>query len=114
MNITTLGVLPGRSNATPIYIAAKAGLSGFTESLRRLGAKENVLVTEVLPGSVASEFSLDAADEDVAAKYGQERIGPADVVESIVFALERSPAGMVEEIRIPAVGDWFVDWATYP
>ena len=65
INITTLGSRPGRSNATPIYVAAKFGLAGFTDALRRFGIKDGVLVTEILPGSVASNFDLDDPTEDV-------------------------------------------------
>src|ERR1051326_9333954 len=59
INITTLGVLPSRSNASPIYVAAKSGLAGFTDALRRLAIKDGIRVTEILPGSIASEFDLD-------------------------------------------------------
>ena len=48
VNITTLGARPNRSNATPIYVAAKFGLAGFTDAVRRLGIKDGILVTEIL------------------------------------------------------------------
>ena len=113
INITTLGVRPGRSNATPVYIAAKAGLAGFTESLRRYAIKQGVRVSEVLPGSVASEFPPVTAPEKIIEKHGGSRYPAKDIAETIEFILTRSEAAMVEDISLPAIGDWAEDWARY-
>lgn len=113
VNITTLGARPNRSNATPIYVAAKFGLAGFTDSVRRLGIKDGILVTEILPGSVASEFDIDDPIEAIVEKYGQSRVHPRDISEAVVFSLSRSRAGMVEELGIPSVGDWLEDFSRY-
>ena len=113
VNITTLGARESRSNASPVYVAAKFGLAGFTDALRRLPIKDGIHVTEILPGSVASEFSLDASVDEVSAKYGNRRGPPVNIVDALMFALTRSPATMIEEIRIPAVGDWLEDWSRY-
>jgi len=113
VNITTLGAREGRSNASPVYVAAKFGLAGFTDALRRLAIKDGIRVTEILPGSVASEFSPDTPVNEISAQYGNQRVPPIDIVESLIFAITRSNAAMIEEIRIPAVGDWFEDWARY-
>ena len=114
VNITTLGARPSRSNATPIYVAAKFGLAGFTDAVRRLGIKDGIVVTEVLPGSVASEFDIDDPIEVIEEKHGQSRTHPRDVAEAVVFSLSRSRTGMVEELGLPSVGDWFEDYSRYP
>ena len=113
VNITTLGARPNRSNATPIYVAAKFGLAGFTDAVRRLGIRDGILVTEILPGSVASEFDIDDPIEAIVEKYGQSRVHPRDIAEAVVFSLSRSRAGMVEELGIPSIGDWFEDFSRY-
>lgn len=113
LNITTLDSRPNRSNATPIYIAAKAGLAGFTEALRRLAIKDGIQVTELLPGSVASEFGIDATCEEVSGRHGNRRVTPQDIVDSVVFVLTRAPFSMIEELRIPSAGDWFEDFGRY-
>lgn len=113
VNITTLGARPSRSNATPIYVAAKFGLAGFTDAVRRLGIKNGILVTEILPGSVASEFDIDDPVEAIVEKYGQSRAHPRDIADAVVFSLSRTKAGMVEDIGLPAVGDWFEDFSRY-
>ena len=113
VNITTLGARPSRSNATPIYVAAKFGLAGFTDAVRRLGIRDGILVTEILPGSVASELGIDDPIEAVEEKHGQSRAHPRDIAEAVVFSLSRSRTGMVEELGIPSVGDWFEDYSRY-
>ena len=113
VNITILGAREGRRNASPVYVAAKFGLAGFTDALRRLAIKDGIRVTEILPGSVASEFPPDASADEVLAQYGNRRVPPADIVDALIFALTRSEAAMIEEIRIPAIGDWFEDWSRY-
>ena len=113
VNITTLGARPGRSNATPVYVAAKFGLAGFTDAVRRLGIKDGILVTEILPGSVASDFDIDDPIDAVMQKYGQSKAHPRDVAEAVIFSLSRSKTSMVEEVGLPSVGDWFEDFSRY-
>jgi len=52
VNITTLGARPMRSNASPIYVAAKYGSAGFTDALRRYAVHDGIRVVEILPGSL--------------------------------------------------------------
>lgn len=105
ISITTTGARPKKSSVSPIYIAAKFGLWGFTDALRRAAIKDGIRVTEILPGSAASDFDLADSDREITGKYGHERIPPRDVAEAVIFALSRSSAAIVEEIRIPSVGD---------
>ena len=113
VNITTLGARPNRSNATPVYVAAKFGLAGFTDAVRRLGIKDGILVTEILPGSVASDFDIDDPIGMIVEKYGQSRTHPRDIAEAVVFSLTRSKTSMVEDVGLPSVGDWFEDYSRY-
>ncbi len=113
INITTAGARPSRSNASPVYVAAKYGLAGFTDSLRRLAIKHHIYVTELLPGSVASELSLDSDEKDLKAKYGESKAHPKDIVDAILYVLTRTSTAMVEDICIPSVGDWEEDFARY-
>ena len=113
VNITTLGARPGRSNANPAYVAAKFGLAGLTDSLRRLAIKDGIRVTEILPGSVASEFDLDTEDSVVEAKHGRLRMPPREIAEAVVYAVTRTSSAMVEEIRISSADDWFEDYFRY-
>ena len=113
VNITTLGARFGRSNANPAYVAAKFGLAGLTDSLRRLAIKDGIRVTEILPGSVASEFDIDTEDSVVEAQHGTLRMPPREIAEAVVYAVTRTNSGMVEEIRISSTGDWFEDYFHY-
>ena len=113
VNITTLGARPGRSNANPAYVAAKFGLAGLTDSLRRLAIKDGIRVTEILPGSVASEFDLDTEDSVVETQHGRLRMPPREIAEAVVYAVTRTSSAMVEEIRISSADDWFEDYFRY-
>jgi NAD(P)-dependent dehydrogenase (short-subunit alcohol dehydrogenase family) len=113
VNITTLGARQNRSNASPIYIAAKFGLAGFTDSLRRLAVKSGIKVTEILPGSVASELGVDDSTEQIEHRHGLDRYPAAEVAEAVLFAVTRSRAVMIEDIALPSVGDWFQDYVRY-
>ena len=113
VNITTLGARPSRSNASPIYVAAKFGLAGFTDALRRLAIKDGILVTEILPGSIASEYGIDEPSSSALEKYGKNRYPSVDIVDAVLFALTRSPNAMVEDIGLPSIGDWGQDYARY-
>lgn len=113
VNITTLGARFGRSNANPAYVAAKFGLAGLTDSLRRLAIKDGIRVTEILPGSVASEFDIETEDSVVEAQHGSLRMPPREIAEAVVYAVTRTSSGMVEEIRISSTGDWFEDYFHY-
>ena len=113
ITITTLGVKPNRSNASPVYLSAKAGVSGLMESLRRYLINYNVKVTEILPGSVASEIKFEEGYEPVFKKYGTSRYPVSDIVDAIIFVLTRSKSAMVEELSIPSIGDWFEEGSRY-
>jgi 3-oxoacyl-[acyl-carrier protein] reductase len=113
VNITTLGARFGRSNANPAYVAAKFGLAGLTDSLRRLAIKDSIWVTEILPGSVASEFDIETADSVIEAQHGSLRMPPREIAEAVVYAVTRTSSGMVEEIRVSSTGDWFEDYFHY-
>jgi NADP-dependent 3-hydroxy acid dehydrogenase YdfG len=65
------------------YNASKFGLNGFTEAMMLDYRYENIRVSDILPGSVATEFGGAASAEDW-------KIAPADVAE-VVMGLLRMP-----------------------
>jgi NAD(P)-dependent dehydrogenase (short-subunit alcohol dehydrogenase family) len=87
--IINIGSLAGRNAFAGggAYNATKFGLLGFTEALMMDHRNENVRVSTVMPGSVATEFSRDAGS----GAHGSEwKIAPEDVAE-IVLAILRMP-----------------------
>lgn len=68
------------------YCASKAGLIAFSEALMQEVRFDNIRVSVVMPGSVATEFSGPASDKDDSWK-----LSPDDVAE-VVADLFRHPA----------------------
>jgi NAD(P)-dependent dehydrogenase (short-subunit alcohol dehydrogenase family) len=67
------------------YNASKFGLNGFSEALMMEVRYDNIRVSYLMPGSVATEFGRGSRDK------GDWALTPADVAE-VVIDLLRSPA----------------------
>ncbi|PSP55427.1 oxidoreductase [Halobacteriales archaeon QS_1_67_19] len=75
------------------YTTSKFGVNGFCRSLRKEMADEDVRVTIVMPGPVATEM------KDWAAWDGR-ALDPADVAETIAFAVSRPAHVELPEITV--------------
>lgn len=76
------------------YNASKFGLTGFTEAMMQDVRSENVRVSYVMPGSVATEFSGRASTEGANWKIWPEDI--ADIVRLLLQMPERTLVSRVE------------------
>jgi NAD(P)-dependent dehydrogenase (short-subunit alcohol dehydrogenase family) len=79
------------------YNASKFGLNGFTEALMLDHRYENVRVCSVMPGSVATEFSGDAAKS--AGDTGW-KVAPEDVAEVVALVLRMPARTMVSQVEM--------------
>lgn len=79
------------------YNASKFGLNGFTEALMLDHRYENVRVCSVMPGSVATEFSGDAAKR--AGDNGW-KVAPEDVAEVVALVLRMPARTMVSQVEM--------------
>lgn len=70
------------------YNASKFGLNGFTEAMMLDHRQENLRVTSIMPGSVATEFSGGPSDRSGDNSW---MIAPEDVAETVALVL-RMPA----------------------
>ncbi|MCU4974154.1 SDR family oxidoreductase [Halobacteria archaeon AArc-m2/3/4] len=75
------------------YTASKCGVNGFCRSLRKEMSDEDVRVTIVMPGPVASEMN----DWE---QWDGRPLNPADVAEAIVFAVSRPAHVELPEITV--------------
>ncbi len=73
------------------YNASKFGLNGFSEALMMEVRYDNIRVSYLMPGSVATEFGAPAAGRSGARDKSGWALTPADVAE-VVLDLLRSPA----------------------
>ncbi len=86
------------------YNASKFGLNGFSEALLMDTRYDNIRVSTVMPGSVATEFGRGAAaDEAGAASSKQEehwKVHPEDVAEVVRMLLQMPERTIVSQVDI--------------
>jgi len=77
------------------YCASKAGLVAFSESLMQEVRFDNIRVSVVMPGSVATEFSGPMADKDSSWK-----LSPDDVAEAVTDLLRHPGRSLPSKVEI--------------
>lgn len=77
------------------YCASKAGLNAFSEALMQEVRHDNIRVSYVMPGSVATGFS--SGDETKGADW---KIAPEDVGEVVVDLLRTHPRSLPSRIEL--------------
>jgi NADP-dependent 3-hydroxy acid dehydrogenase YdfG len=87
---------PGES----VYAATKAGIQAFAETLRKEVAEQNIKVSVVQPGSVATDMQECTDAEKRAAVAGDEMLHAVEIAEAIEFVLTRSSRADVVNLRI--------------
>jgi 3-oxoacyl-[acyl-carrier protein] reductase len=83
------------------YCAAKFGVIGFTESLSLEVRNQNIRVSVLLPGSVATNFSRTAKRESRTAETGQEigySLTPGEVASVIIAMLAQPDQAWMSEV----------------
>jgi 3-oxoacyl-[acyl-carrier protein] reductase len=94
INISSLaGKNPFTTGAA--YCASKAGLNAFSEALMQEVRYDNIRVSYILPGSVATAFSSGDA-----ARGADWKIAPEDVAEIVVNLLRHDPRSLPSRIEI--------------
>lgn len=89
-----------------VYSATKFAMTAFAEGLRmEVGKKHNIRVTNVQPGSVATELHLHSSDPEhsrMLASYGDEltQLQSADIADAILFAARAPERTNVAELFI--------------
>ena len=94
INISSLaGKNPFKGGAA--YCASKAGLNAFSEALMQEVRYDNIRVSYVMPGSVATGFS--SGDETKGADW---KSAPEDVAEVVVNLLQHNPRSLPSRVEI--------------
>jgi len=77
------------------YCASKAGLNAFSEALMQELRHDNIRVTYILPGSVATGFS--GSESTAGAEW---KLQPEDVAQAIVDVLNHPPRSLPSRVEI--------------
>ncbi len=75
------------------YNASKFGLNGLSEAMMLDHRNENVKVSYILPGSVATEFSSGSGG-------GQWKIAPEDVAEIVLMLLKTPARTLISRVEV--------------
>ena len=93
INISSLaGINPFVGGAA--YCASKAGLNAFSDALMQEVRYDNIRVTSVMPGSVATGFS---GHESRGADW---KISPDDIAESVLHLLVSDPRALISRVEV--------------
>jgi NADP-dependent 3-hydroxy acid dehydrogenase YdfG len=76
-----------REEGGEIYVATKAAIQAFSESLRKSANKDNIRVTLIEPGAVATPIQEKSPDQEREKLEKQEMILPEDVARCILYCL---------------------------
>ena len=76
------------------YCASKAGLNAFSEALMQEVRYDNIRVSYVMPGSVATEFTGDSA------KGADWKIGADDVADVVLGLLHHNPRSLPSRVEL--------------
>jgi NADP-dependent 3-hydroxy acid dehydrogenase YdfG len=96
-SISSIIKAPGES----VYVATKAGIDAFAETLRKeISEEKNIKVSVIQPGSVGSDMQERSEGEKRAAIADHEMLFAEEIAEAILFALTRSERSDVVTLRI--------------
>jgi NAD(P)-dependent dehydrogenase (short-subunit alcohol dehydrogenase family) len=79
------------------YCASKAGLVAFSEALMQEVRFDNIRVSVVMPGSVATGFSRRAAEDDGDVSW---KLRPDDVAQAVVDLLRHPARSLPSRVEI--------------
>ena len=93
--IVNMGSLAGKNAFAggAAYNASKFGLSGFSESMMLDHRYDNVRVTQIMPGSVDTEFSPGMANANW-------KIAPDDIAEIVLMLLRTPERTLVSRVEV--------------
>ena len=87
---------PGES----VYSATKAGIQAFAETLRKEVADDDIRVSVIQPGSVATDMQECSEDEQRESIGRDEMLHAGEIADAIEFVLTRSRSADVVNLRI--------------
>ena len=92
INISSLAAKNAFAGAAA-YNASKFGLAGFSEAMMLDHRYDNVRVSDIMPGSVNTEFAANASAADW-------KIAPEDVAQVVIDLLRTPPRTLVSRVEM--------------
>jgi NADP-dependent 3-hydroxy acid dehydrogenase YdfG len=89
-----------KDNGCDLYVASKAGIEGFTDSLRKEVSGDNIVVTLLNPGQIASDMVTETKAQKEEAVTLNVMLEPNDVAEAVIFCMSQPSRVAVTELSI--------------
>jgi len=89
-----------REQGSSVYVATKAGIQGFSESLRKEVNEKGILVTVIEPGAVDTDMQPQSTDEKKSATEDHQMLQASDIAQAVIYALTQAERCDVVEIRL--------------
>ncbi|TSD62892.1 SDR family oxidoreductase [Inquilinus sp. KBS0705] len=89
-----------RETGSSVYVATKAGIQGFSESLRKEVNELGIKVTLIEPGAVGTDMQPANASEQAQKQESLEMLTAEDIASAVVYALEQPLRCDVVELKI--------------
>ncbi|MFL5802024.1 MAG: SDR family oxidoreductase [Roseiflexaceae bacterium] len=104
VNIASTAATRAWANAAP-YHASKWGLVGFGRSLGVEGRPDNIRVTTIIPGGMRTHFFDRFAAQGIPMPDEANLQDPANVAETIVFAVCMPPQSVIQEVIVTPLNE---------
>jgi NAD(P)-dependent dehydrogenase (short-subunit alcohol dehydrogenase family) len=89
-----------REDGSSVYVATKAGIQGFSESLRKEVNERGINVTLIEPGAVDTDMQPQTTQEKSEAVQRDEMLKAADIATAVIYVLSQDKRCDVVEIRL--------------
>jgi len=89
-----------KDNGASLYVAAKLGVAGFSDSLRKEVAPYGIRVVLLNPGQIASGMVTETAEERQAMVDQERMLTPDEVAEAIRFCVDLPARVVITEMEI--------------
>lgn len=89
-----------REKDSSVYVATKAGIQGFAESLRKEVNEKGIKVTLIEPGAVGSDMQPTTSEEEREQQDNLEMLKAEDIAAAVVYILQQPERCDVVELKI--------------
>lgn len=89
-----------REETSSVYVAAKAGIQGFSESLRKQINPEGIKVTLIEPGAVDTDMQPESTEEKKEKVKNLEMMQADDIAMAVLYCLSQPERCDVAELKI--------------
>jgi len=101
INICSDWAVAGRESTASVFTATKYALSGFGRSLAKEIIADGIRVTNLYPGSIASDLDIDDTPVILNKKYGITKMSLRDITDTVVFVLSKPDMHIDEIVMTP-------------